>query len=97
MKNNTNEDEDERSEVIPDVISQSADNLEMKVIDETQTSRNVVHVMKEGVIADQTQENEPDSQSHFKQISSGVWGMETTQTTVNQSIDVNFFDCVHLL
>ena len=59
MKNNTNEDEDERSEVIPDVISESADNLEMKVIDETQTScRNVVHVMEEGVIDDQAPENE---------------------------------------
>ena len=60
MKNDTNE--DERSEVIPDVISQSADNLELKVIDETQTiSRNEVHVnhdMEEGVTADQTQENE---------------------------------------
>ena len=56
MKSNTNE--DERSEVIPDVISQSADNLEMKVIDETQTSRNVVHVMKEGFNDDQTHENE---------------------------------------
>ena len=71
MKNDTNE--DKRSEVIPDVISESADNLEMKVFTETQTSsRNVIHLMEEGVIADQTQENEPDSQSHFKQISSGV-------------------------
>ena len=53
MKNDTIE--DERSEVIPDVISQSADNLEMEVIDKSQTS-NVVHVVKE--VADQTQENE---------------------------------------
>ena len=53
MKNDTIE--DERSEVIPDVISQSADNLEMEVIDKSQTS-NVVHVVKE--VADQTPENE---------------------------------------
>ena len=53
MKNDTIE--DERSEVIPDVISQSADNLEMEVIDKSQPS-NVVLVVKE--VADQTPENE---------------------------------------
>ena len=59
-KNDSNE--DERSEVIPfdqPAIAQSEDinNLEMEVIDETQTSRIVVHIMEAGVIDDQAPEN----------------------------------------
>ena len=97
MKNDTNE--DERSEVIPDVISQSADNLEMKVIDETQTrSRNEVHVRNEGFIADQTQENEelkmnyendgkefePDSPSSNKSVLVFEAWKQYRQQSINQ-------------
>ena len=99
MKNDTNE--DERSEVIPDVISQSADNLEMKVIDETQTrNRNEIHVRKEGFIDDQTQENEElkmnlyENEGQELEPDSPI-SNKSVLTTVNQSIDGNFFASVH--
>ena len=59
-KNYTNA--DEKSEAIPDDQPATAklpeDKLELEVNDETQIFRNAVHVMEDGVIDDQTSENE---------------------------------------